>query len=948
MSLSNYATIVLDQASSQLRHVAPRHTFQNLGSAASGNVSLSNLLAPTSHTTVMTITNGNVGIGTTMPTNQLHVFNNDDSGQRLALFTNNNAGTNSRAEISVNSDIGGVVLSASSSEWTGSDIFGASNGVALWTGATSSGGIAISARHPSGNIRFYAGNTHRMRIAADGNVGIGTITPLAKTHIYHTTTGDIFRVDDVSADTTPFIIKDDGSVGIGTDSPLFRLDAQATGTPTRIYNTTSLSNIAGSVNTIAEFWAINGNTTKLRVQEVRKSAGTDWTSATTRIQKVTDNTNQAYIDFGTLSNAGLAFGSGTSENITMLANGNVGIGVINPQARLDIISPNVTTPSIASIRSQSTIFVRGFFHGSDGLGIGLFSPDGNGNNPTAFIQSTWDGNSARNLVLNPLGGDVGIGTTNPQAPLHIATSSGTNAIARIDASAGTGQAGLQIMAGGGGVNRAARIDFFNAITSTSVPQWTLINDYDQNATNDLRIVNNIGITTPLVITQGGNVGIGTSTPLARTHIYHTGTGDVLRVDDETAPDTTPFIINQNGNVGIGSTQPSSKLDVANSGNVSMTVQRLEGGNIEFGVANTAGQYSGSAGAGDAVIRTPSTQKLNLQSGSGNASITINTNSYVGIGTTDPLETFHVRGAQRVSNGDLSVQGQISCQNGNFLTIESFGSSISSRLPVAINPSGGNVGIGTTNPVFPLSVHYTGNEVNNYGLEISNKTASGGGNRYNLILFTDENSTQGAMGAWRQSYNGSYLSGLSFLTGSQPSGFFAARPGSSANATSSLREAMRIEPNGTVRFNIYTTNGTVSTVNGNGTLSVSSDQRIKTNVQYLEPGSNVDKVLALKPATFEYKEDPGTKYLGFIAQDVETVIPEAVDGKKYEYEMVRDSDGNVVTDVDGKPVLDMERPRYRGLSYNAIVATAVAAIQDLKNENETLRAEILAIKQHLNM
>jgi len=53
-------------------------------------------------------------------------------------------------------------------------------------------------------------------------------------------------------------------------------------------------------------------------------------------------------------------------------------------------------------------------------------------------------------------------------------------------STGGGQARLQLEAGGntgGGVSRAARIDFVNTEVE-STPQWTLINDYNQNGTND--------------------------------------------------------------------------------------------------------------------------------------------------------------------------------------------------------------------------------------------------------------------------------------------------------------------------------------------------------------------------------------------------------------------------------------------------------------------------------
>jgi hypothetical protein len=55
-------------------------------------------------------------------------------------------------------------------------------------------------------------------------------------------------------------------------------------------------------------------------------------------------------------------------------------------------------------------------------------------------------------------------------------------------------------------------------------------------------------------------------------------------------------------------------------------------------------------------------------------------------------------------------------------------------------------------------------------------------------------------------------------------------------------------------------------------SYGSDKRIKENINYIENG--LDKVLALKPATFDYID--GVKNnVGWIAQDVQEVIPEAI-------------------------------------------------------------------------
>jgi hypothetical protein len=44
-------------------------------------------------------------------------------------------------------------------------------------------------------------------------------------------------------------------------------------------------------------------------------------------------------------------------------------------------------------------------------------------------------------------------------------------------------------------------------------------------------------------------------------ITQTGTGNALKVEDSTNPDSSPFVIDSNGNVGIGIATPASKLHV---------------------------------------------------------------------------------------------------------------------------------------------------------------------------------------------------------------------------------------------------------------------------------------------------------------------------------------------------------------------------------------------------
>ncbi len=64
----------------------------------------------------------------------------------------------------------------------------------------------------------------------------------------------------------------------------------------------------------------------------------------------------------------------------------------------------------------------------------------------------------------------------------------------------------------------------------------------------------------LLNTPTDYIGIGTSTPQAYVHIYNTDPIDLFRIDDQ-GSDTTPVIVSQDGHVGIGTTAPSGALDV---------------------------------------------------------------------------------------------------------------------------------------------------------------------------------------------------------------------------------------------------------------------------------------------------------------------------------------------------------------------------------------------------
>jgi hypothetical protein len=113
--------------------------------------------------------NGNVGIGLTAPTSRLHVVNDTAGADNLAVFSNANAGTGTRADVSVRANVAHVLLSSCSSGFTGNASFGGANGCSVFTNIGASGGLSISARASAGNIRFYTGgDNERVRIDNNG------------------------------------------------------------------------------------------------------------------------------------------------------------------------------------------------------------------------------------------------------------------------------------------------------------------------------------------------------------------------------------------------------------------------------------------------------------------------------------------------------------------------------------------------------------------------------------------------------------------------------------------------------------------------------------------------------------------------------------------------------------------------------------------------------------
>ncbi len=127
-------------------------------------------------------------------------------------------------------------------------------------------------------------------------------------------------------------------------------------------------------------------------------------------------------------------------------------------------------------------------------------------------------------------------------------------------------------------------------------------------------------------------------------------------------------------------------------------------------------------------------------------------------------------------------------------------------------------------------------------------------------------------------------------------------------------------------------GSVTVSTTSTAYNTSSDYRLKENVVPLT--SATERLKQLNPSRFNFIADADKTVDGFLAHEVQNVVPEAISGTKdamrdEEYEVtpvVLDDDGNVVTEaVMGTRSV----PDYQGIDQSKLVPLLVATIQELE-------------------
>ena len=389
----------------------------------------------------MTIaSDGNVGIGTTTPSERLTVSNGNiqlaTAGQRIA-FDNT-----LRYILPVAS--GDVFRIAQNSFANGIQI-GFDNGTAFTSTLTlaSSGNVGIGATNPteklvvhSGNIKFFSlqnvadqyryigteydasngNNRAEIRFAIDGS---DTNTRLT----FHTAAGG-------GTINERMRITSGGNVGIGTTSPSQKLEVNggiATNGTINLVNNDSFPtfrigplasqypyNRVDSVKTdgTGYFWGFGtqegaGPTNRIKAfftDGVRGWYSADQLSVITWTANEYNSSYPSYTTGARIQSSGVSYFNG----------GSVGIGTTSPYARLSVVQDISTTAEFGSF-GQFT--VQGATNPAKLLSFGF-----NTSTDVGFIQAMNNGTSYNNLLLNARGGNVGIGTT---APAYLLDVSGT-------------------------------------------------------------------------------------------------------------------------------------------------------------------------------------------------------------------------------------------------------------------------------------------------------------------------------------------------------------------------------------------------------------------------------------------------------------------------------------------------------------------------------------------
>jgi hypothetical protein len=297
------------------------------------------------------------------------------------------------------------------------------------------------------------------------------------------------------------------------------------------------------------------------------------------------------------------------------------------------------------------------------------------------------------------------------------------------------------------------------------------------------------------------------------------------------------------------------------------------------------------------LSSASATALTLQS-AGTTAITVDTSQNVGVGTASPLGVLDV-----ASGSNPSVRIRNTSTGGAGIW---FGNSTSGTT----TSDGSNVGIDSSQQLNLWNYENTATLFATNNTERMRINSSG-----QLVMAT---STYGLNGQLQVGITASTsgMNSLLSVAGDQNGGYpIGVRGNSSTQGLLGFFDSS----NSTI--------GSITKSGSNVAYNTSSDYRLKENIGPMTGALNV--IAQLKPVTYTWKAD-GSNGQGFIAHELQTVVPDCVTGEKDAIETYKDENGNEQT-----------RPKYQGVDTSFLVATLTAALQETKalidTQAETINA-----------
>jgi|GEM_PF-1568530 len=512
-----------------------------------GTISNNNIPFITNNTERMRITNtGFVGIGTTAPTNTLHV---SAASNPLALTgVQNGVITDSLLSIDPTT---GVVRRLSVSRFKGWSYGGDAVSALTYLGTTS-----------NFDLPFIANNIEWMRLSKTGNVGINTTTPTYKLQVtaaanplalsgvqsgamtdsvmsIDPTTGVVRRLsvnrflgwsyggDAVTANTNlgttsnfdlPFIANNSewmrltktGNFGVGTTTPAYKLQVSAASNPL------ALTGVQSGAMTDSVL-SIDPTTGVVRRLSVNRFQGWSYGG-----DAVTANTN-----LGTTSNFDLPFIANNSEWMRLTKTGNFGVGTTTPGYKLQVtaaanplaltgVQSGLMTDSVLSIDPTTGVVRRLSVNRFQGWSYGGDAVTANTNlGTTSNFDLPFIANSSEWMRLTKTG-NFGIGTTAPAYKLQVSAASNPLALSGVQSGVMTDS--LLSIDPTTGVVRRLSVSRFSGWSygGDAVSALTYLGT---TSNFDLPFIANN--TEWMRISKTGNVGINTTTPVYKLQVSAT-------------------------------------------------------------------------------------------------------------------------------------------------------------------------------------------------------------------------------------------------------------------------------------------------------------------------------------------------------------------------------------------------------------------------------------------